>query len=146
MLMPMSLWISAKLSCHAHSQGGHFVFGFTQALVTAEPTPPPKYSDCDSLCVTMNPAWGGLELRQGSCIVYCLMVHFMRIQPLKHYWDNCGLSHTLMNYSSFFFLSNPLIPSLTVNRSPTDWAVMTSEWLTNRTKTPTKHNIQKVLQ
>lgn len=62
MLTPLSFWILANSSCRVHSQGGHPVFVFTLALLTAEPTPPPEYSvcsDCDSLCVTINPAWGG---------------------------------------------------------------------------------------
>lgn len=136
MLTPLSLWISAKLSCHVHSQGGHPVFVFTLALVTAEPIPPPQIQCLQRLWFTVchhKPCKGGAELRQGSCIVHGLMVHFMCVcvcafmealhKYVRELWSE---SH----FNDLFFLSflcRPP-PSLLTDNLPTEQWWRQSGW------------------
>ncbi len=148
--------------CHCESEPSGLAM-YTQRVVTLplflhwrswqqSPTQPPN-------TVTMTHSVtiksGRTELRQGSCEVHplspgalyavCVCVHSWKHHTIL--WENSCLSPILM--TSFSFLVQPLLSSprlsFSVNRYPSDWGVMTSEQPTNRTKTPTKHNIQKQL-
>lgn len=125
--------------CHVHSQGGHSVFVFTLALVTAEPTHPPK-TRCDSLCVTLEPymaeGGGGSGLRQGSSVVHCLSLWTLCVCVcvscvcLFTFLDELWSESHFDDLSSFFLpLHGPLSLSCSTDDLPIG-RLMTSERMT----------------
>lgn len=123
-------------------------FVFPLALVTAEPTHPPRDAGCDSLCVTleayMAKGRGGSSLRQGPSVVHCLIANSASVCVCARSWMNHDLSNTMMTYFPFFpFCLHTPLPLL-FHRWPTD---RTAEDIRVddriAPKTPTKHNAKE---
>lgn len=128
----VTLNLSQVHFCHVHSQGGHSVFVFTLAIVTAELTHscPPRDTDCDSLCITLEPYMvegrEGSGLRQGPSVVHCLTANSASV-CLCMFMDELWSESHFDDFSSFFSLSLCTPLPLLFHRWPTIGRTRTSE-------------------
>lgn len=131
-LMPLSLWISAKFifATSTHRVVTLFLFLHWHLWQQSSPTPAPRDTDCDSLCITLEPYMvegrEGSGLRQGPSVVHCLTANSASV-CLCTFMDELWSESHFDDFSSFFSLSLCTPLPLLFHRWPTIGRTRTSE-------------------
>lgn len=115
---PLSLWISAKWARPCTLTGWSLCLCFYTGTADSRVQPTPRYSGCESVCVTRSPGRGG---RGPVEFTHCLTVHIVLwVDSWKHHTK---AQDTLQDFSNWFyprFTGRPC-PQQPVQKSVSVW-------------------------